>query len=157
MPTCRPRRTAVATRPAMRRHLPLCALLLLFASAARSEAPRPLTVPPDSPRWDLQEQARVADYQGRKCLLIDGGAATLKDFELRDGVVDMDVATAGGRGFFGIQFRIADDGATAEWVYLRPHKSGLPDALQYTPVLSTGANWQIFSGPGFTGAVDIPK
>jgi hypothetical protein len=72
-------------------------------------------------------------------------------------VIDVDVATPASRGFFGIQFRIADDGANAEWVYLRQHKSGLPDALQYTPVLNTGLNWQLYNGPGFTGAVDIPK
>lgn len=41
--------------------------------------------------------------------------------------------------------------------YLRPHKSGLTDAIQYTPVLNTGRNWQLFNGPGFTAAVDIPK
>jgi hypothetical protein len=76
---------------------------------------------------------------------------------MRDGVVDVDVATPVSRGFFGIQFRIADDGANAEWVYLRQHKSGLPDAMQYTPVLNTGLNWQIYNGPGFTGAVAIPK
>src|SRR6266481_1244147 len=76
---------------------------------------------------------------------------------MRDGVIDVDVATPASRGFFGIQFRIADDGANAEWVYLRQHKSGLPDALQYTPVLNTGLNWQIYNGPGFTGAVDIPN
>ena len=76
---------------------------------------------------------------------------------MRDGVIDVDVATPASRGFFGIQFRIADDGANAEWVYLRQHKSGLPDAMQYTPVLNTGRNWQIYNGPGFTGAVDIPK
>ena len=29
--------------------------------------------------------------------------------------------------------------------------------MQYTPVLNTGLNWQLFNGPGFTGAVDIPK
>ena len=29
--------------------------------------------------------------------------------------------------------------------------------MQYTPVLGTGLNWQLYSGPGFTGAVDIPK
>jgi hypothetical protein len=67
------------------------------------------------------------------------------------------VETPASRGFFGIQFRIANDGANAEWVYLRQHKSGLPDALQYTPVLNTGLNWQMYNGPGFTGAVDIPK
>jgi hypothetical protein len=105
----------------------------------------------------LQGQAKAAEYQGRKCLFLDGGAAGLKDFEMRDGIVDVDVATAAKRGFFGIQFRIADDGANAEWVYLRQHKSGLPDAMQYTPVLNTGLNWQIYNGPGFTGAVDIPK
>ena len=116
-----------------------------------------LSLPADSPRWELQGQAKATEYQGRKCLLLDGGAAIVKDFEMRDGVVDVDVATPAARGFFGIQFRIADDGATAEWVYLRQHKSGLPDALQYTPVLNTGLNWQIYNGPGFTGAVDIPK
>jgi hypothetical protein len=69
----------------------------------------------------------------------------------------MEVATPAKRGFFGLQFRLDTDGANGEWVYLRQHKSGLPDAMQYTPVLNTGANWQIFNGPGFTGAVDIPK
>jgi hypothetical protein len=105
----------------------------------------------------LEGQAKAAEYQGRKCLFLDGGAATLKDFEMRDGVVDVDVATPASRGFFGIQFRISGDGANAEWVYLRQHKSGYPDALQYTPVLNTGLNWQIYNGPGFTGAVEIPK
>jgi hypothetical protein len=111
----------------------------------------------DSPRWDLEGQARTTEYLGRKCLILDGGAASLKDFEMRDGVVDLDVATTARRGFFGIQFRIDGDGANGEWVYLRQHKSGLPDAMQYTPVLHTGLNWQLYNGPGFTGAVDIPR
>jgi len=115
------------------------------------------SVPPDSPRWALQGEARVAEYQGRKCLFLDGGGATLKDFVLRDGVIDVDVTTPANRGFFGIQFRITEDNANAEWIYLRQHKSGLPDAMQYTPVLNTGLNWQIYNGPGFTGPVDIPK
>ena len=127
------------------------------ATAANSQTPRTLTVPADSPRWDLQGQAKPAEYQGRKCLFLDGGAAVLKDLEMRDGVIDVDVATPAIRGFFGIDFRLADNGANGERVYLRQHKSGLPDAMQYTPVLNTGANWQIYSGPGFTGAIDIPK
>ena len=117
----------------------------------------PFSLPPDSPRWELEGQAKAAEYQGRKCLYLDGGAASVKDFEMRDGVIDVDVATPASRGFFGIQFRIAADGANAEWVYLRQHKSGYPDALQYTPVLNTGLNWQIYNGPGFTGPLDIPK
>src|SRR5271157_1172987 len=144
-------------RRAVLQRLALCTLTLLFFSAAQSQTPPTLAVPADSPRWDLEEQAKVVEYQGRKCLLLDGGAAVLKDFELRDAVIDVDVATPAKRGFFGIQFRLADDGANGEWVYLRQHKSGLPDAMQYTPILNTGLNWQIYNGPGFTGAVDIPK
>ena len=125
------------------------------SAATPSQTAQTLSVPVDSPRWELEGQAKAADYQGRKSLYLDGGAATLKDFEMRDGVVDVDVATPAARGFFGIQFRI--NGENGEWVYLRQHKSGLPDAMQYTPVLNTGLNWQIYNGPGFTGAVEIPK
>jgi len=76
---------------------------------------------------------------------------------MRDGVLDVDVATPASRGFFGFDVRIDADGKNYEEIYLRQHKSGLPDALQYTPVLNTGRNWQLYNGPGFTGAVDIPK
>jgi hypothetical protein len=129
----------------------------LFGSPADAQSPPTLSIPPDSPRWELEGQAKAAEYKGRKCLYLDGGAAILKDLEMRDGVIDVDVATPANRGFFGIDFRLADNGANGERVYLRQHKSGYPDAMQYTPVLNTGANWQIYNGPGFTGAIDIPK
>ena len=125
------------------------------AAAASSQTTQSLNIPPDSPRWNLEGQAKPIEYQGRKSLFLDGGGATLKDFEMRDGVIDVDVATPATRGFFGIQFRI--EGNNCEWVYLRQHKSRAPDTMQYTPVLNTGLNWQIYNGPGFTGAVDIPK
>jgi len=133
-------------------------LLCLAASMALSQtAGTLLSIPADSPRWDRQGKVQTSEFLGRACLSLDGGAAVVKDFAMRDGVVDVDVATPAVRGFFGIQFRIANEGADAEWVYLRQHKTGLPDALQYTPVLHTGANWQLYNGPGFTGAVDIPR
>lgn len=134
---------------------PLASGALLFGSLVHTQPSQTLAIPPDSPRWDLEGQAKATEYQGRKCLYLDGGAATLKDLLMRDGVIDVDVATPANRGFFGIQFRIANN--NAEWVYLRQHKSGYPDAMQYTPVLNTGLNWQLYNGPGFTGAVDIPK
>jgi hypothetical protein len=89
-----------------------------------------LSLPADSTRWEIEGKGKVAEYLGRKALLLDGGGAAIKDFAMRDGVIDVDVATPASRGFFGIQFRIVDDGATAEWVY---------------------------NGTGFTAAVDIPK
>ena len=139
------------------RRLALCALAFFSGSTTFAQTPQTLSVPVDSPRWDLQGEAKVTEYRGRKCLLLDGGAAILKDFEMRDGVLDVDVATPAKRGFFGFDFRLDKDGTNYEEVYLRQHKSGLPDAMQYTPVLNTGRNWQIYNGPGFTGAVDIPK
>jgi hypothetical protein len=141
-------------------HLLTLALTIVAASslkAAPSSQSQSLSLPPDSPRWLLEGQAKVMEYQGRQAIYLDGGGATVKDFEMRDGVIDVDVATPASRGFFGIQFRISADDRNAEWIYLRQHKSGLPDAMQYTPVLNTGLNWQIYNGPGFTGAVDIPK
>ena len=128
-----------------------------FAVLVQAQSLQTLSLAPDSPRWEFEGQAKPAEYQGRKSLFLDGGAAVIKDFEMRDGVIDVDVATPANRGFFGLQFRLANEGANGEWVYLRQHKSGLPDAMQYTPVLNTGANWQIYNGPGFTAAVDIPR
>lgn len=135
----------------------LISAFLFAATASQSQTAQPLAVPPDSPRWDLEGEAKPAEYQGRKALLIDGGAAVLKDFEMRDAVIDVDVATPAARGFFGLDVRIDPGGKNYEEIYLRQHQSGYPDAMQYTPVLNTGRNWQIFNGPGFTGAVDIPK
>jgi hypothetical protein len=135
----------------------ICAAGLWAVSTDYSQAPGKLSLPPDSARWEFQGQAGAAEYQGRKCLRLDGGSATVKDFEFRDGVIDVDVATPALRGFFGFQLRIASDGLNAEEVYLRQHKSGQPDALQYTPIFNTGANWQLYNGPGFTAAVDIPR
>jgi len=131
--------------------------LITLTQVVHAQATQAQSIPPDSSRWELEGQAKVTDYQNRKSLFLDGGAATLKDLKMRDGVIDVDVSTPANRGFFGIQFRISEDGANGEWVYLRQHKSGLADAIQYTPVLNTGLNWQIYNGPGFTAAVDIPK
>jgi len=124
-------------------------------------AAQTLSVPPESERWELEGKAEVSEFQGRKCLRIDGGGAVLKDFELKDGVIDVDVATVGAttgkRGFVGIQFRINPEKGSGEWVYVRPHKSGLADAQQYTPFFNGGAAWQIYSGPGFIASVELPS
>jgi hypothetical protein len=139
------------------RALALCLAAVVLPAIAYSQKSEILALPADSPQWEFEQGAKVTDYLGRKCILLDGGAASVKDFELRDGVIDVDVATSATRGFFGFDVRIDSAGVNYEEIYLRQHKSGLPDAMQYTPVLNTGRNWQIYNGPGFTAAVDIPK
>jgi hypothetical protein len=133
------------------------ALATLLASAASlpAQTSAPRGIPLDSTHWTMEGKAEVTEYLGRRCLMLDGGGATANDVVFRDGVIDVDVATPAKRGFFGLQFRI--DSVNSEFIYLRQHKSGLPDAMQYTPVLNTGLNWQLYSGPGFIGPLDIPR
>jgi hypothetical protein len=66
------------------------------------------------------------------------------------------MAGNGSRGFYNILFRTQAN-RDGEIVYLRPHKTGLDDAQQYTPVLNGVGPWQIYNGPGFTAAVEIPR
>ena len=114
------------------------------------------SIPADSPRWQLEGEAKATEYLGRRCLGLVDGSAMLKDFEVTDGVIDVDMAGSGARGFYNIFFR-TQAGGNGEQVYLRPHKTGLDDAQQYTPILNGASVWQIYNGPGFTRAVDIPR
>ena len=79
----------------------LCAVTLLSAAVAQAQAPRSISVLPDAAHWDLQGQAKPVTYKGKKCLLLDGGAAVVKDFTMRDAIIDVDVAAPAARGFLG--------------------------------------------------------
>jgi hypothetical protein len=141
----------------MLRRLVLVALALLLPHIARAQSPGAIAVPPDTTHWTLEGQAAVREFMGRTSMYVDGGIAILDHFELRDGVLDVDVATSAARGFFGFMVRVDSLGTLGEEIYLRTHESGQADAMQYTPILNTGRNWQLYNGPGFTGAVDIPR
>jgi hypothetical protein len=129
------------------------ALGLALVHAAGQEAE---SFPVDSPRWQLGPKAKITDYLGRRCLALEDGVATLKDFEITDGVIDVDMAGDGSRGFYNIFFRRQGNG-DGEEVYLRPHKTGLDDAQQYSPMFQGTGAWQIYNGRGFTAAVEIPR
>ena len=108
-------------------------------------------VPFASERWSRGPSALV-EHLGRTALR---GGAVLSDAAFRDGVIEVDVAVDGRRCFPGIVFRMQSP-TEAEYVYLRPHRSGEPTALQYTPLFNGLDAWQLYHGPGFTAAADIP-
>ena len=135
--------------------LQLAALAFVVTLPLVGQSPETFTLDPDSPRWELTGRTSVIEKAGRRCLALNGGAAGIKDFVMQDGIIDVHALTSGARGFFGIQFR--SDSLNSEYVYLRPHKSGEPDAVQYTPVLNTGLNWQLYTGPGFTNRMPVPR
>jgi hypothetical protein len=111
----------------------------------------------DSDRWQIQDpKGRKLDHLGRKSLYLTSGYAFLPDVVFEDGVIEVDVAAQNLASFVGIVFR-SEKAGEHEIVYFRPHKSGQEDAVQYTPSFNGGAGWQLYSGKGFTTAVDIPK
>ncbi|GJM45200.1 MAG: hypothetical protein DHS20C21_20420 [Gemmatimonadota bacterium] len=109
----------------------------------------------DSPRWRFEGQAhRVESYLGRPALYLENAVAALDDVDFREGVIEFDVAFADSRGFCGVEFH-RRGGGDHEHFYLRPHQSGFPDASQYQPVFGDWDAWQIYTGPGFSTALDL--
>ena len=126
----------------------LCALTALVAIPRATAEP----VPPDSRRWRLSgEEARVTEFHGRPAHYLRYGEARLADAAFETGVIEFDIAFSAAQSFPGLMFRGQDD-ANYESVCVRPHESGQPDAIQYTPVFHGSNAWQIYYGEGYTAA-----
>ncbi|HSF20230.1 MAG TPA: hypothetical protein VLK65_32250 [Vicinamibacteria bacterium] len=127
------------------------ALITLLLTALASAEKLPF-----DERWELSgNDTTVGDFLGRAALRMSTGRAIRRDVRFQDGTIELDLATTGHRSFFYVQFRMQSDGEHEEF-YFRPHKSGLPDAIQYTPVLRGEGNWQLYHGEGATAAAEIP-
>ena len=121
-------------------------------------------VPFDPSSWRFRPQstatgetiARLEERFGRRSLFVRNGNVTFGDVSIADGSIEVDVAVPKLRTFAGALFRVVSDG-NYEDVYIRPHKSGLDDALQYHAVFDGSSTWQLYNGPGFTDALEIPK
>lgn len=132
------------------------AMAALAGPAATAAADDPVTVPVDSPRWSLDaREARIEPHLGRPSLRLKGGTARLADVGFSDGVIEFDVAFGPERGFGGVAFRMQGDG-DFEHFYLRPHQSGRPDSMQYTPEFHGVSGWQLYHGAGYGAAVTFP-
>jgi glyoxylase-like metal-dependent hydrolase (beta-lactamase superfamily II) len=109
----------------------------------------PEEVPFTDERWQIDAlDYEIADYLGQKALKIRGGAAMLPDLNVKNGLVEFDLAVSPERGFAGLIFRLQDE-ANYEHFYIRPHQSGNPDANQYTPVFNGVSAWQLYHGAGY--------
>ena len=114
------------------------------------------TIDFESGSWIMEDpDARVMTYMAQKSLYLNTGLAYLKDIAFENGVIEVDIACHGNRGFAGFVFRF-QSADNYELLYIRPHKSGLPDALQYMPVFNGQGSWQLYSNKGFTAPADIP-
>ena len=111
---------------------------------------------PTDPQWTLDPGARVTEHMGRPALVIGNGRALHREVKFTDGTVEFDLAVTGARAFAYFQFRMASD-EDHEEIYFRPHKDGLPDAIQYAPVHQAVSAWQFYHGPGGTAAAEFGR
>ena len=130
------------------------ALLLAIPAAAQPAEIDPQADRPN-PTWKLAGDARVEDHLGRKAIRMSSGFAHCENVRFEDGTIELDLAVTPYRSFAYVQFRIQGSGEHEE-LYFRPHKSGLPDAIQYTPVYHGESNWQLYHGAGDTAAAWLP-
>jgi hypothetical protein len=129
----------------------LCAAMVGLSVAAGAQE----TLSFSDGRWELPAKgATVERVDGREALSMENGFAYRRDVRLQDGTVEFDLQVTRHRSFVYLAFRMANDREYEEF-YLRPHKSGLPDAVQYAPVYQGHSAWQLYHGPGGTAAVDF--
>ncbi|SDM40671.1 hypothetical protein SAMN05421823_11338 [Catalinimonas alkaloidigena] len=129
----------------------LCLLLTLAGWPGHAQAP--VHIGFDDPRWQVDAQVhRVEPFQGQSSVYLDG-QMHLNDLDLGNAVIEVDVAPNPNRSFAGIMFRVQEGGQHEE-VYIRLHKSGLPDAVQYNPVFNGFGGWQLY--PEHQAADEFP-
>lgn len=126
-------------------------LALALAGALGAE---PRSIPMEPEFWQVgAEEHRFETYLGRPALFLNNGLAIVRDFEMRDGVFEVDISIPSERGFSGVVWRGVDGGNYEEF-YLRHHQSGNPDANQYSPVDNGVSSWQLFATPRFAVPVE---
>jgi hypothetical protein len=80
----------------------------------------------------------------------------LPDVDMKNALVEFDVAVTPERGFAGLMFRYQDAGSFENF-YIRPHQSGNPDANQYQPATNGSASWQLYHGDGYSVVLPLKK
>ena len=125
----------------------------LFASTPALGA-ETISAPFDDENWTISGDMGVQTFEGRQALNMQRGSATLSGVSLGKGIIEFDIWFDDTRQFPGFAFRGVDD-QNYEYFYFRPHQSGNPDATQYSPVFNGLTAWQIYTGPGYSNAVDF--
>ena len=99
--------------------------------------------------------AKFADFLGRKALLVKNSTQIMRTgVEFADGTIEFDMAPMAQGNFVGIIFRRESFG-NHENVYLRLHRSGLYNAVQYAPRLNFSPTWQLY--PEFNAIAEFPR
>ena len=146
----------------------LASVFAFTFGAGRSHA-QSISVPLTSDRWVLSQRnfkiqepqppehnGEVVNFLGRQCFRMARGLAYARGIEFQNGTIDVDMAADANSRFLGVAFRVQSDD-DYEVIFFRPRSSGSTQAIQYTPGLRGANAWQIYTGPGYTAAAEIPR
>lgn len=145
----------------------LAALLFVVAasavfsiSAPAQEAPRRVVVEGSNGQWHVETtdragDARIAEFLGRPALWLKNNTHVIRSgIEFIDGTIEFDAAPMDKGNFIGILFR-RESFQNQENIYLRAHRSGLYNAVQYAPRVNGSSTWQLY--PEFNATADLPR
>ncbi len=139
---------------------------LVFASGAASfpvsaqEKIDRVAVAGSNDKWYVEGAERIADvrfaeFLGRQAMWLKNGTQVMQsDVEFIDGTIEFDFAPMTQGNFLGIIFRRVSFG-NHENIYLRLHRSGFYNALQYAPRMNFSPTWQLY--PEFNAVADLPR
>jgi hypothetical protein len=137
----------------MKKALLMIVALMMASPAIRAQAPDGALA--FDKGWTLQgDRTRIVRDGTRDVLQVETGFAHRRDIVLQDGTIEFDVRLTARRSIVYVHFRVQDAGEREEF-YLRPHKSALPDAVQYAPVWQGSSAWQLHHGPAGTASVTL--
>jgi len=104
---------------------------------------------------DRAGDARVAEFLGRPALWVKNNTQIIRSgIDFVDGTIEFDVAPMDKGHFIGLLFRRAT-ATNQENIYLRAHRSGLYNALQYAARINGSSTWQLY--PEFNATIDLPR
>lgn len=112
-------------------------------------------VPFNSENWDFRNtNYTIHQFMGKESIELSQGGIAVKDVEFLNGTIQVDINFTANFSFPGVFFR-GQGPENLESFYIRPHQSGNPDAVQYTPVFNGLSGWQLYFGEGFWQAVEL--
>ncbi len=132
-------------------NVPLFFVLLFVGQLSLAQT----TVPFDSSSWFFDGTVSHVFFQGKAGIVLTNGQVVLKDSTFKNGIIEFDMTLSPERNFTGFSFRTQDKD-NFEYVYLRPHRVGNPDAIQYTPINNGLDSWQFYYGDGYSTTVMYP-
>ena len=136
----------------MKRSLSIVASIAWPALAAQTT-----TAPATASAWTASDSLRVESFLGRESIYIDKGAAVVDQSDIRDGLIEFDMAGTARTNFMGIAFH-ASDPDNSEVVFFRIGSSGTSEAVQYGPALNgRGAAWQVYHGDGANAIATLSR